>query len=90
MAGRCNRAQPEFDAYWNSRNAVPVSRFDWRKPKPQELEEMLAAARQYRRDVADTPYIEALRDEQKRAGLLSAARPLLVKDVRLLVDDPVS
>jgi putative cardiolipin synthase len=79
----------EFDAYWNSRNAVPVSRFDWRKPKPQELEEMLAAARQYRRDVADTPYIEALRDEQKRAGLLSAARPpLLVKDVRLLVDDP--
>ena len=23
----------EFDAYWNSRNAVPVSRFDRRKPQ---------------------------------------------------------
>jgi cardiolipin synthase C len=79
----------EFDEYWNSKYAVPVSRFDWRKPKPRELEEMLAAAREFRREVADTPYIEALRDVQKREGLLSAAAPSLrVKDVRLLVDDP--
>jgi putative cardiolipin synthase len=79
----------QFDAYWNSRNAVPVSRFDWRKPKPQELEQMIAAARQYREDVADTPYVAALRDPVKRAQLLAAeSPPLRITDVRLLVDDP--
>jgi putative cardiolipin synthase len=79
----------EFDAYWNSRNAVPVSRFDWRKPKPEELETMLRDAAQYREKVADSPYIAALRDVQKRGELLAEAAPALsVGDLQLLVDDP--
>ena len=79
----------EFDAYWNSRNAVPVSRFDRDKPKPEELQEMIQNAAEYGAKVADTPYIAALRDVQKRGELLAAAAPALpVKDVRLLVDDP--
>jgi hypothetical protein len=68
---------------------VPVSRFDFRKPKPGDLTKMIEQARQYREDVADTPYIRALRDVQKRSELL-ATEPagLGVRDVRLLVDDP--
>jgi putative cardiolipin synthase len=79
----------EFDEFWNSRNSVPVSRFDWRKPKSAELEQMLANAKQYREDVADTPYVAALRDPQRQAQLLaSASPPLRIRDVQLLVDDP--
>ena len=79
----------EFDEYWNSTNAVPVSRFEAEEPEPQELAAMIEAAQQYREDVADTPYVAALRDVQKRAELLaSASPPLRVSEVRLLVDDP--
>jgi putative cardiolipin synthase len=79
----------QFDAYWNSTSAVPVSRFDFHKPKPEDLAEMIEQSRQYREDVADTPYIRALRDVQKRSQLL-AKEPLglRVRDVQLLVDDP--
>ena len=56
----------EFDAYWNSRNAVPVSRFDRRQPKYAELQAMVDRAQRYRDEVADTPYIAALRDVQTR------------------------
>lgn len=79
----------QFDEFWNSPHAVPVSRFDSRQPRPEELALMIEAAQQYREDVADTPYVAALRDVQKRSQLLAAASPpLLVSDVRLLVDDP--
>lgn len=79
----------QFDAYWNSGHAVPMSRFDSRPPRPEELARMVEAANQYREDVADTPYVAALRDAQQRAQLLaSAPPPLLVSDMRLLVDDP--
>jgi putative cardiolipin synthase len=79
----------QFDDYWNSRHAVPVSRFDSRPPDPAELDRMIESANRYRQDVADTPYVAALRDAQKRAQLLtSGPPPLLVSDVSLLVDDP--
>lgn len=79
----------QFDDYWNSRNAVPISRFDFRKPKQQDLDHMLAAALQYREDVADTPYVRALRDVQRRSQLLAAAPAALrVRKIELLVDDP--
>jgi len=79
----------QFDEFWNSHHSVPVSRFDWRKPKQAELEQMILAARQYRADVADTPYVAALRDPERRAQLLAATSPpTRIKDVELLVDDP--
>jgi putative cardiolipin synthase len=79
----------EFDRYWNSEYSVPVDRFDEDPPAPGSLEKLLADSREYRRDAKETPYIAALRDVQKRAELLAqAAPPLLVKDIRVLVDDP--
>jgi putative cardiolipin synthase len=79
----------QFDEFWNSRHSVPVSRFDWRKPKPAELSAMIEAAHQYRAEVADTPYVAALRDPERRAQLLAAASPpTRAGDVELLVDDP--
>lgn len=79
----------EFDEYWNSTYAVPVSRFDWRRPKPAELERMLDAARRYQEDVAATPYVAALRDVERRSQLLAtAAPPVPAASIRLLVDDP--
>jgi putative cardiolipin synthase len=79
----------EFDAYWNSANAVPVSRFDGHKPKPGELEKMIEGANQYRQDASDTPYIAALRDVRQRADLIAhAPPPLKVRDIKLLVDEP--
>lgn len=79
----------EFDAYWNSENAVPVSRFDTREPKPGELEQLIRLAHDYRGNAGDTPYIAALRDERQRAALIARAPPLLkVRDIRLLVDEP--
>jgi putative cardiolipin synthase len=79
----------QFDEYWNNRHSVPVSRFDWRKPKQAELEQMIEAAREYRAEVADSPYVAALRDPARRARLLAASPPpTRVSDVQLLVDDP--
>jgi len=79
----------EFDAYWNDPSAVPVSRFDTRKPEPEELEELIKSATEYRHEAGETPYIEALRDPQRRAELIAQApEPLQVRDIRLLVDDP--
>ncbi len=79
----------EFDAYWNSENAVPVSRFDTRKPKPGELENLIRLAHDFRETTGDTPYIAALRDEKRRAAVIASAPPALhVQDIHLLVDEP--
>ena len=79
----------EFDAYWNSDNAVPVSRFDSRKPKPGELENLVRLANDFRESKSDTPYVAALRDVQQRANLIaSAPPPLKVREIKLLVDEP--
>ena len=78
-----------FDAYWNSPNAVPVSRFEGRPPPPEALEQLMADAREYRAQASETPYVEALRDPVRRAEMLANRPPALtVPDVRLLVDDP--
>ncbi len=78
-----------FDEYWNSPNAVPVSRFEGRKPKPEQLEKLIAAARDYTAEASDSPYVEALRDPEKRAELLAKRPPpLRVPEIHLLVDDP--
>lgn len=79
----------EFDAYWNSENAVPVARFDTRKPKPGELENLVRLAAEFRESTGGTPYIAALRDEAKRAAQIAGAPPpLRVREIRLLVDEP--
>jgi putative cardiolipin synthase len=78
-----------FDEYWNSPNAVPVARFDGKPPKPGELEKLVAHARDYREEAVESPYVQALRDERKRAELLLQEAPMLrVENLRLLVDDP--
>jgi len=79
----------EFDEFWNSPNAVPVSRFDSHKPKPGELENLVELANNYRETSGEKPYVAALRDPQKRADLIrSAPPPLKVRDIQLLVDEP--
>jgi putative cardiolipin synthase len=78
-----------FDAYWNSPSAVPVSRFEGRKPKPEQLAKLIEGAQAYREKTSDNPYLTALRDPQKRAALLAdRPAPLRVPNLRLLVDDP--
>jgi putative cardiolipin synthase len=79
----------QFDDYWNSTNAVPIDRFDVGRPKQKDLDELIARALQYREDVADTPYVRALRNVQSRTQLVAAAPEALhLRNVRLLVDDP--
>lgn len=79
----------EFDAYWNSPYAVPVSRFETREPKPEELEQLRRASREFTKEAGETPYIAALRDPRRRGELLAAAPPLIeVHDIRVLADDP--
>jgi putative cardiolipin synthase len=79
----------EFDEYWNSPNAVPVDKFDGDPPPPDSLKKLIEDSKQYRKYANETPYITALRDVQKRADLLAtAAPPLRVTDIELLVDDP--
>ncbi len=78
-----------FDEYWNSPNAVPVSRFEGKQPEPEDLERLIAAARDYRGQVGETPYIAALRDPAHQAQLLAQeSPPLRVESIELLADDP--
>jgi len=78
-----------FDDYWNSPNAVPVERFEGRRPRPGELEKLVEDARDYREEAQDAPYIQSLRDERKRAETLLSQPPTMrIENVRLLVDDP--
>ena len=64
-----------------ARTPCRSSRFDCASAEPGELDELIAAAREYREDADDTPYIAALRDVQKRAELLlRRPPPLLVRD----------
>ena len=79
----------QFDDYWNSTSAVPVSRFDVRRPKPAELQQLIARSKQHHEDSAATPYVQALRDVEHRTKLLLAAPSALhVRGVELLVDEP--
>jgi len=78
-----------FDAYWNSPNAVPVACFDVRPPSPGSLQKLIDGANAFLDQAGGTPYVTALRDPHKRAELLAnQTPPLLVENVRLLVDDP--
>ncbi len=90
MAGPVvHEVSESFDQYWNSSDAVPVSRFEGKAPRPSDLERMLEAAREYREEAGETPYVTALRDVQKRAEMLAqAAPPLRVTSIKLLVDEP--
>jgi putative cardiolipin synthase len=90
MAGPVvHEVSQSFDQFWNSANAVPVSRFEGKQPKPADLERLVEAARAYREEAGETPYVTALRDVRKRAELLAqAAPPLRVTNIRLLVDEP--
>jgi len=68
---------------------VPVSRLDPKEPDPESLARLVEGAREYQLQAGDTPYMAALRDEQKRAELLAnRPPPLRVDSVQLLVDDP--
>ena len=79
----------EFDVYWNSPDAVPVSRFEARKPKPEQLQQLSRAALEFSHEAGETPYIAALRDPAQRAELLRRAPPLVrASNIRVLADDP--
>ena len=79
----------QFDDYWNSTSAVPVSRFDVRKPRPAQLAAMVERARRFHDDVSGTPYVRALRTVQARMQRPDGLPPALeVEHVTLLVDDP--
>ena len=79
----------QFDDYWNSTSAVPVSRFDFRSPKPAELQALIARSKQHDEDAAETAYVQALRDvEHRTKWLLAAPSALHVRGVELLVDEP--
>jgi putative cardiolipin synthase len=79
----------EFDVYWNSPDAVPVSRFEARKPKPEQLQRLSQAALEFSHEAGETPYIAALRDPAQRAELLKRAPPLVrVSNIQVLADDP--
>lgn len=78
-----------FDEYWNSPYAVPVARFEGRKPTAEQLQQLIEAASNYRAEASDSPYIAALRDPEKRAELLASRPPPLgVPEIHVLVDDP--
>ena len=78
-----------FDDYWNNPNAVPVDRFERKRPPPEALTQLVADAKEFRRTAGDNPYIATLQDLQKRTAMLAAQPPpLKVRDVELLVDDP--
>ncbi len=79
----------EFDEYWNSVDAVPVSRFEAHEPTQAELQQLVTAAQEFRKEAGETPYMAALRDPKRRAELLaSAPAPLKVRDIQVLADDP--
>lgn len=78
-----------FDEYWNSSNAVPVSRFDGKPPRPEDLERLIAASKDFRAQAGETPYIAALRDPAQQDQLLAQEAPALeVASIELLADDP--
>jgi putative cardiolipin synthase len=79
----------QFDNYWNSSDAVPVEKFDSRKPRPGELEAMVERALSFRDELEETDEVRALRDLKKQADVIARAPPMMrVTDIRLLVDDP--
>ncbi len=79
----------EFDEYWNSVDAVPVSRFEVTHPKPADLEALVRAATDFHQEAGETSYIAALRDPRWRAELLDQApAPVRVRAIRVLADDP--
>jgi len=78
-----------FDDYWNSKHAVPVSRFDHEAPDPAQLGRLVEGARQFQQEALQSDYVAALSDEQRRSELLAKQPPPLpVGSVSLLVDDP--
>jgi putative cardiolipin synthase len=79
----------EFDEYWNCPDAIPVSAFEGRKPTDTDLDQLLQESHEFRQEAQESSYIVALRDPARRAGLIAGApRPLEVRDVRVLADDP--
>ena len=79
----------EFDEYWNSPDAVPVSAFDVRKPTAADLVTLQQELREFERQAGQSSYVLALRDPEKRRELIAGTpQPIEVRDIRVLVDDP--
>ena len=79
----------EFDEYWNSPDAVPVSAFDVRKPTAADLEKLRQELGAFEQQAGESSYVRALRDPEKRAELIAdMPPPIEVRDIRVLVDDP--
>jgi putative cardiolipin synthase len=78
-----------FDEYWNSPNAVPVSRFEGRPPPPGALERLIADAEAWRERKAESPYVETLEEAQRQIGAdVAGDASRVLAAVRLLADDP--
>ncbi len=79
----------EFDEYWNSPDAVPVSAFDVRKPTPADLEKLQQDLGNFEQQAGESSYVLVLRDPDRRAELMAdLPPPIEVRDIRVLVDDP--
>jgi cardiolipin synthase C len=79
----------EFDEYWNSPDAVPVSAFDVRKPTAADLATLHQELGKFEQQAAQSPYVLALHDPEKRQELIAGTPPPIeVRDIRVLVDDP--
>ena len=79
----------EFDEYWNSPDAVPVSAFDVRKPTPADLEKLQQDLGNFEQQAGESSYVLVLRDPDRRAELMAdIPPPIEVRDIRVLADDP--
>lgn len=79
----------EFDEYWNSPDAVPVSAFDVRQPTAADLAKLQQELSAFEQHAVESAYVQALQDPDKRQELIGATPPPIeVRDIRVLADDP--
>jgi cardiolipin synthase C len=79
----------QFDAYWNSESAIPLTAFAQVTDSKAAVAEALAAFAAHRESAAGTPYARHLGQLRRRGALgLHLARMHQGSDVTMLADDP--
>ncbi len=90
LAGHAvSTASRQFDAYWNSESAIPLTAFAQVTDSEAAVAEALAAFAAHRASAAGTPYARHLGQLRRRGTLgLHLARMRQGSDVTVLADDP--
>jgi putative cardiolipin synthase len=79
----------QFDRYWNSPLAFPITAIAQPSPSPEDMRQALAGLRAFVQSQAQADYARSLKSSELAASLAAGSLPFSYGKARVVADDPM-